>query len=189
MVEFVQRTAPAYGTEAKAHRALYKARWPHGFRCPACGDRRLSSFRRGSTTSAASAVIRRHCSAARSSKRPSCRCRTWLLAIHQLTATKTNMAAPRAWPSPVSHLRTVGSTHSRSCNAAAIHRRALDDAQAPRCGAISRSALLRFPATARTADALILSRPADTCAPSTDCSTQTASAPARRSWPGRGSAP
>lgn len=43
MVEFMQR----YGTEAKAYRAWYKARWPHGFRCPACGDRRRSRFRRG----------------------------------------------------------------------------------------------------------------------------------------------
>ena len=34
MVEFMQQ----YGTEAKAYRALYlhEARWPHGFRCPAC---------------------------------------------------------------------------------------------------------------------------------------------------------
>ena len=26
-----------YGTEAKAYRALYRWRWPQGFRCPACG--------------------------------------------------------------------------------------------------------------------------------------------------------
>ncbi|EQD51577.1 IS1595 transposase, partial [mine drainage metagenome] len=43
MVEFMQR----YGTEAKAYRALCKARWPHGFRCLACGDRRRSRFLRG----------------------------------------------------------------------------------------------------------------------------------------------
>jgi hypothetical protein len=42
MVEFMQE----YGTEAKAYRALYKSRWPHGFRCPACGDRRRSRFLR-----------------------------------------------------------------------------------------------------------------------------------------------
>ena len=41
--DFIQR----FGTEAKCRRALYKARWPEGFRCPACGDRRRSSFRRG----------------------------------------------------------------------------------------------------------------------------------------------
>uniref|UniRef100_UPI001929EAB0 transposase n=1 Tax=Frateuria defendens TaxID=2219559 RepID=UPI001929EAB0 len=36
-----------YGTEAKCRRALYRSRWPKGFRCPACGDRRRSTFRRG----------------------------------------------------------------------------------------------------------------------------------------------
>ena len=43
----VKRLMQQYGTEGKAYRALYKARWPHGFRCPACGDRRRSHFRRG----------------------------------------------------------------------------------------------------------------------------------------------
>ena len=43
MMEFMQQ----YGTEAKAYRALYRARWPHGFRCPACDDRRRLRFRRG----------------------------------------------------------------------------------------------------------------------------------------------
>ncbi|MHB1992724.1 transposase [Metallibacterium scheffleri] len=43
MVEFGQQ----YGTAAKAYRALYRARWPHGFRCPACDNRRRSLFRRG----------------------------------------------------------------------------------------------------------------------------------------------
>ena len=35
-----------YGTEAKCYRALYKARWPHGFRCPCCEGRARSRFRR-----------------------------------------------------------------------------------------------------------------------------------------------
>jgi len=43
MVEFLAQ----YGTEAKCYRALYRARWPQGLRCPACGDRRRSRFRRG----------------------------------------------------------------------------------------------------------------------------------------------
>ena len=32
MSEFIHR----YGTEAKCYRALYKWRWPEGYRCPAC---------------------------------------------------------------------------------------------------------------------------------------------------------
>ena len=43
MSEFMQR----YGTEAQAYRALYRARWPQGFRCPACAGRARSRFRRG----------------------------------------------------------------------------------------------------------------------------------------------
>ncbi|MBS0211957.1 MAG: transposase, partial [Proteobacteria bacterium] len=42
MVQFIQQ----YGTEAKCYRALYRARWPHGFRCPKCTGRARSRFRR-----------------------------------------------------------------------------------------------------------------------------------------------
>ena len=35
-----------YGTAAKCYRALYKARWPQGFRCPCCQNRSRSRFRR-----------------------------------------------------------------------------------------------------------------------------------------------
>ena len=45
MSAFIQR----YGTEAKCYRALYKWRWPQGFRCPACTGRARSRFRRGTT--------------------------------------------------------------------------------------------------------------------------------------------
>ncbi|MHB1274243.1 MAG: IS1595 family transposase, partial [Rhodanobacter sp.] len=91
MVEFMQQ----YGTEAKCYRALYRARWPQGFRCPACSERRRSRFRRG-------AQIYYQCRACRhqttllsgtvfqGTKLP---LRTWMLAIHLLTSTKTNMAA------------------------------------------------------------------------------------------------
>ena len=91
MAEFIDR----YGTEAKCYRALYKSRWPAGFRCPCCGDRRRSRFRRG-------AQVYYQCRACRhqatltsgtlfaGSTLP---LRTWLLALHLLTATKTNLAA------------------------------------------------------------------------------------------------
>jgi transposase-like protein len=91
MVEFMHQ----YGTEAKAYRALYRWRWPQGFRCPACGDRRRSRFLR-------SRQVYYQCRACRhqttllsgtifeATKLP---LSTWLLAIHLLTATKTNMAA------------------------------------------------------------------------------------------------
>ncbi|SDD97102.1 Transposase zinc-ribbon domain-containing protein [Aquimonas voraii] len=49
-----------YGTEAKCRPALYRWRWPAGFRCPAFGARHRLSFRRGghTLTSAVPASIR-----------------------------------------------------------------------------------------------------------------------------------
>lgn len=91
MMEYVER----YGTEAKCYRALYKWRWPHGFRCPACNHRGRSRFRR-------SGAVYYQCNACRhqttltagtlfaNTKLP---LRTWMLALHLLTSTKTNLAA------------------------------------------------------------------------------------------------
>ncbi|MGH8115875.1 MAG: IS1595 family transposase, partial [Rhodanobacteraceae bacterium] len=84
-----------YGTEAKSYRALYKARWPNGFRCPCCGKRARSRFRRGQqvyyqcrgcrhqTTLLSGTLLE-------STKLP---LRTWVLAMYLLTATKTNLGA------------------------------------------------------------------------------------------------
>ncbi len=91
MVEFYQR----YGTEAKCRQALYHARWPHGFRCPACGDRRRLTFRRGGQV----LYQCRHCghqttlvagTLFQATKLPMTK---WFLALHLLTSTKTNLAA------------------------------------------------------------------------------------------------
>lgn len=91
MVEFIAR----YGTEAKCYRALYRARWPRGFRCPACAHRGRSRFRREGR-------IYYQCRACRhqttllsgtlfeGTKLP---LRTWFVAIHLLTSTKTNLSA------------------------------------------------------------------------------------------------
>lgn len=91
MVEFIAQ----YGTEAKCYRALYRARWPQGFRCPACAHRARSRFRREGR-------VYYQCRACRhqttlisgtlfeGTKLP---LRTWFLAIHLLTSTKTNLSA------------------------------------------------------------------------------------------------
>ena len=91
MVEFIAQ----YGTEAKCYRALYRARWPQGFRCPACAHRVRSRFRREGR-------VYYQCRACRhqttlisgtlfeGTKLP---LRTWFLAIHLLTSTKTNLSA------------------------------------------------------------------------------------------------
>lgn len=84
-----------YGTEAQCRRAVFRSRWPKGYRCPECSRRAHSRFRRGGQ-------IYYQCSDCRhqttllsgtlfeATKLP---LRTWFLAIHLLTATKTNMAA------------------------------------------------------------------------------------------------
>ena len=91
MADFVRQ----YGTEAKCYRALYRSRWPNGFRCPACHDRRRSRFRRG-------AQVYYQCRACRhqttlisgtlfeGTKLP---LTTWFIAIYLLTSTKTNLSA------------------------------------------------------------------------------------------------
>ena len=91
MVEFFER----YGTEGKCRRALYKARWPKGFRCPACGDRRRSTFRRERQTYYQCRACQHQTTLIAgtlfaATKLP---LRTWFIAIYALTTTKTNMAA------------------------------------------------------------------------------------------------
>jgi len=40
----------SYGSEAQCETALEKARWPHGFECPHCGEHRHSRFHQGNRT-------------------------------------------------------------------------------------------------------------------------------------------
>ena len=91
MSAFIQR----YGTEAKCYRALYKWRWPQGFRCPGCHGRARSRFKRGTTMYYQCRACRHQTTLTagtlfEGTKLP---LRTWMLAIHLLTATKTNLAA------------------------------------------------------------------------------------------------
>jgi len=84
-----------YGTEAKAYRALYRARWPHGLRCPACDDRRRSRFRRGRQVYYPCRACRHQTTLLSGTifEATQLPLRIWMLAIHLLTATKTTMAA------------------------------------------------------------------------------------------------
>lgn len=91
MADFFER----YGTEAKCYRALYRWRWPKGFRCPVCEGRSRSRFRRGQQVYYQCRACRHQTTLRagtlfQSSKLP---LRSWMLAIHLLTATKTNLAA------------------------------------------------------------------------------------------------
>lgn len=84
-----------YGTEVKCRRAAFHARWPHGYRCPHCARRAHSRFRREGQIYYQCRVCRHQTTLLagtlfEATKLP---LRTWFLAIHLLTSTKTNMAA------------------------------------------------------------------------------------------------
>lgn len=91
MVEFVAR----YGTEAKCYRALYRSRWPQGFRCPACANRSRSRFRRAGRMYYQCCACRHQTTLVsgtlfEGTKLP---LTTWFVAMYLLTATKTNLSA------------------------------------------------------------------------------------------------
>ena len=91
MAQFLAR----YGTEAKCYRALYTARWPLGFRCPCCNGRARSRFRREGRVYYQCRACRHQTTLTsgtlfEASKVP---LTTWFLAMHLLTASKTNLSA------------------------------------------------------------------------------------------------
>jgi len=91
LAEFMRQ----YGTEAEYYRALYRARWPGGFRCPTCRSRPRSRFRhegrvyyqcrdcRHQTTLLSGTPLA-------GTKLP---LTTWWLALYLLTSAKTNLLA------------------------------------------------------------------------------------------------
>ena len=91
LVEFLQD----YGTEAKCYRALYRARWPQGFRCPACKDRRRVRFCRGRHIIYQCRACRHQATLTSGTlfEATKLSLTTWFTAIYLLTATKTNLAA------------------------------------------------------------------------------------------------
>ena len=91
MVQFIQR----YGTEAKCYRALYRTRWPRGFRCQKCDRRPRSRFRRAGRIYYQCGACR-HQTALTSGTvfaRSRLPLMTWFLSMHLLTGSKTNTSA------------------------------------------------------------------------------------------------
>lgn len=123
LAEFVER----YGTEAKSYRALYKARWPNGYRCPCCGKRARSRFRRGGqvyyqcrgcrhqTTLLSGTLLE-------STKLP---LRLWVMAMYLLTGTKTNLSA-------LELSRSLGVAYSTAWRIKQKIMRAMTEREAPR---------------------------------------------------------
>ena len=91
MTQFIQQ----YGTEAKCYRALYRLRWPHGFRCPRCGKRPRSRFHRAGRVYYQCRACRHQTTLTSGTVFEGSRLplTTWFLAMHLLTASKTNLSA------------------------------------------------------------------------------------------------
>jgi transposase-like protein len=91
MSDFTQR----YGTEAKCYRALYKARWPHGFRCPVCQGRARSRFRREGRVYYQCRACRHQTTLVSGTIFQGTRLplKLWFQAFYLLTCTKTNLSA------------------------------------------------------------------------------------------------
>lgn len=91
LTEFMDR----YGTEAKCYRALYRCRWPKGFRCPKCNCRSRSRFRRDGQLYYQCRACRQQTTLRagtlfQSSKLP---LRLWMQVFYLFTSSKTNLAA------------------------------------------------------------------------------------------------
>ena len=91
MTQFIEQ----YGTEAKCYRALYRSRWPLGFRCPRCNKRPRSRFRRAERVYYQCRACRHQTTLTSGTVFEGSRLplTTWFLAMHLLTASKTNLSA------------------------------------------------------------------------------------------------
>lgn len=91
MAEFMAK----FGTEVACRAAIEQARWPNGFACPQCSHGGCRRFERGGQTYLECAACGRQTSLIsgtllQASKLP---LRTWFLAMHLLSAAKTNLSA------------------------------------------------------------------------------------------------
>jgi transposase-like protein len=91
MMQFIQE----YGTDAKCYRALYRSRWPQGFRCPKCSKRPRSRFRRAGRVYYQCRACRHQTTLTSGTIFEGTRLplTTWFLAMHLLTSNKTNISA------------------------------------------------------------------------------------------------
>lgn len=84
-----------YGTEAACRAALFRSRWPKGYRCPACHHRGHSRFLRDRQIYYQCRACRHQTTLLSSTLFAATKLplKTWFLALYLLTSTKTNMAA------------------------------------------------------------------------------------------------
>jgi len=82
-----------YGTEAQCADALFKARWPSGFQCPACGGGRHSVVKTRSLYQCSACHHQASLTAKTLFEQTKLPLTTWFLAIHLLTQAKTGLSA------------------------------------------------------------------------------------------------
>jgi ribosomal protein L37AE/L43A len=92
MAEFLER----YGSVEQCEAALIASRWPSGFACPACGGGHSSSFRRQGVLYFQCTACRHQCSVISGTIFGDTKLALtrWFLAMHLLTQSKNNVAAP-----------------------------------------------------------------------------------------------
>lgn len=84
-----------FGTDRKCAKALFSARWPDGFHCPACNGAAHSTFKREGQTYFQCTACRHQTTLIagtlfEATKLP---LSLWFLALHLLTSAKTNLSA------------------------------------------------------------------------------------------------
>ena len=82
-----------FGTEAQCADALFKARWPSGFRCPACGCGRHSLVKTRDLYQCSACHRQTSLTAGTLFEQTKLPLTTWFLAIHLVTQAKTGLSA------------------------------------------------------------------------------------------------
>ncbi len=82
-----------YGTEAQCADALFKARWPSGFLCPACGGGRHSVVKTRNLYQCSHCHHQTSLIAGTLFEQTKLPLTTWFLAIHLITQAKTGLSA------------------------------------------------------------------------------------------------
>lgn len=89
VVDFIK----AYGTEEQCSQALFKWRWPDGFRCPACGSGRYTAIKTRNLYQCSKCHHQASLISGTIFEQTKLPLTTWFLAIHLLTQAKTGLSA------------------------------------------------------------------------------------------------
>jgi transposase-like protein len=89
MVDFIKD----YGTEEQCRQALFKWRWPDGFRCPGCGSGRYTAIKTRSLYQCSKCHRQTSLISGTIFEQTKLPLATWFLAIHLIAQAKTGLSA------------------------------------------------------------------------------------------------